>query len=240
MLFRQAPAAAAIYTLTLGMAPAQQTAPNTQTTRIYHIVFLKRDPARKAIGKEEGDRIQAAHMANIHALAERGVLVAAGPFDDTPPVISGVFFFTTRTLEEARGVAAADPTVAEHRNTVNVLAWRGPAGIGEEYMRLHKEQPGAPEGMGVHPFAILRRAGKGPDPALMTQSADYWTGMRNRGKVLAAGEVEGDNSAVAIVIFNRITDGEAASLAANDPAVRASGVTAEAHRWWCAAHVFPR
>ncbi len=99
-------------------------------------------------------------MVNIHAMANRGVLVAAGPFDDTPTVISGVFFFATSSIEEARRVAQADPTVAEHRNTVEVLAWRGPAGIGDEYKRLHKEKPETPEGMGIHPFVILRRSGK--------------------------------------------------------------------------------
>lgn len=58
---------------------------------------------------EEANRMQAAHMANIREMARRGVLVAAGPFDDTPPVISGVFFFVTREREEARQLAMARP-----------------------------------------------------------------------------------------------------------------------------------
>ena len=104
----------------------------------YQIIFLRPDPARKPLSKEDGERIQSAHMANIHALADRGVLVAAGPFDDKPHTISGVFFFKTASSDEALREAVKDPTVVEHRNTVDVLAWRGPKGLGEEYKRLHK------------------------------------------------------------------------------------------------------
>ncbi|MCC6393474.1 MAG: hypothetical protein IT167_22935 [Bryobacterales bacterium] len=207
---------------------------------MYQVVFLKRHPARKPLSQEEANRIQSAHMANIHAMAGRGVLVAAGPFDDTPPVISGVFFFTTSTMEEARKLAEADPTVTERRNTVEVMSWRGPAGIGDEYRRLHKEKPDTPEGMGVHPFLILRRSGKKLDSTLMAKHFAYWAGLGSRGKIVAAGAAEGDPSAAGIVIFDRIPDAEAASLAAADPAVSAGLLTVEAHRWWCAANVFPR
>lgn len=126
-------------------------------TTISKIIFLRPGPARKPLSKEDGERIQSAHMANIHALADRGVLVAAGPFDDKPHTISGVFFFKTASSDEALREAVKDPTVVEHRNTVDVLAWRGPKGLGEEYKRLHKENPQTPEGMGVHPFYLLSR-----------------------------------------------------------------------------------
>lgn len=217
---------------------AAQSFSGPHATRVYHIVFLKRHPERKALGTEEANRMQAAHMANIREMARRGVLVAAGPFDDTPPVISGVFFFVTREREEARQLAEADPTVAARRNTVEVLSWRGPAGIGDEYRRLHEERPGTPERMGMHPFLILRRPGKESNPALMAEHAAYWAGLRARGKIVAAGEVLADQSAVEIVIFNRIPDAEAARLTAADPA--AGLLAAETHRWWCAANVFPR
>jgi len=240
MLSRQTSLIGLATCLASAIPAASQAASDNHSSRVYHIVFLKRDPARKPLSKEEGERIQSAHMANILAMADRGVLVAAGPFDDTPPVISGVFFFTTPSVEEARKVAEADPTVTEHRNTVEVLAWHGPAGLGEEYRRLHKEKPDTPVDMGVHPFVILRRGAHEPDATLMAQHAAYWAKLRADGKVLAAGAVEGDSSVAGIVIFDRIPDAEAASLAAADPAVSAGVLTVEAHRWWCAAHVFPR
>ena len=219
MLYRRVAYAVMAVWLGSGIGAAGQGSPESHSSRLYHVVFLKRDPARKPITKEEGERIQAAHMANIQAMADRGVLVAAGPFEDAPPVISGVFFFTTSTIEEARHVAEADPTVAEHRNTVDVLAWRGPVGLGDEYKRLHKEKPDTPVDMGVHPFLILRRSGKELDPSAMEKHAAYVERLRADGKLAAAGAVEGDPLAVEILIFERIPDAEAASLAASDPAV---------------------
>src|ERR1700680_4723751 len=103
---------------------------------LYYLVFLRPAADRKPIPKADLDRIQSAHMANIHSMAERGVLVAAGPFGDTPSTISGIFVFKTGSLDEARRIAAQDPTVVERRNVVDVFAWRGPKGIGDEYFRL--------------------------------------------------------------------------------------------------------
>lgn len=216
------------------------SAAQTAATRLYHVVFLRRRPDRQPLSKEQGERIQAAHMANIHAMADRGVMVAAGPFDDTPPSISGVFFFVTPSLEEARRVAEADPTVVERRNTVEILTWRGPAGLGDEYRRLHKEKPDTPEDMGVHPFFLLRRAGQELDEKLLGEHRAYWARWRKSGELLAFGPVEGDQAVEEILIFGRIPDPQAKALAAHDPAVLAGRLTVETHRWWSAAHIFPR
>src|SRR5205807_768753 len=134
------------------LLPAQ-----TQSTDLYYLVFLRPDPARKPLTPADSERIQSAHMANIHAMADRGVLVVAGPFGDTPVTISGVFVFKAASLDDARHIAAEDPTVLEHRNLVDAYQWRGPAGIGAEYFRLHKQDPKTPEDMGVQPFCMLYR-----------------------------------------------------------------------------------
>jgi hypothetical protein len=54
------------------MAAASAAFGQPNSSRVYQIVFLRRNPERKALGKEEGDRLQAAHMANVHAMAHRG------------------------------------------------------------------------------------------------------------------------------------------------------------------------
>jgi uncharacterized protein YciI len=204
----------------------------------YYLVFLRPDPARKTLSKEEGDRIQKAHMANIGDMAARGVLVAAGPFDDTPHTISGIFVFRTSSLEEAKRIAAQDPTVVEHRNTVDVHAWEGPAGIGDDYFRLHKEHPETPEGMGIQPFVILTRGTSFAEGALLRQ-AEYVEGLRKAGKLAAAGAVVKDPDMLSIVVFRRIPMDEARRLMDDSPAVRSGAVRAEYHQWWCAEHVLP-
>jgi uncharacterized protein YciI len=211
-----------------------------QPGEVYYLIFLRPDPARKPLPKEESERLQAAHMANIHSMADRGVLVAAGPFDDEPTTISGIFVFRATSLDQARRIAEQDPTVVGHRNLVEVHGWRGPKGIGAEYFRLHKEKPETPEGMGVQPLFLIYRGTRwveGSQP--VGAHAEYWERLRREGKVAMQGPTEGDDELSAMVVFNRIPDDEAQRLIAGDPAVKAGVLRAEFHRWWCAAHVLP-
>jgi uncharacterized protein YciI len=222
----------------MAFAEAAQPAASTE---LYHLVFLRPDPARRTLPKDEAERIQAAHMANIHKMADSGVLVAAGPFDDQPRTISGIFIFRTSSIEEARRIAARDPTVVERRNLVEVHAWRGPKGIGEEYFRLHKEKPDTPEGMGVQPLFLLYRgsAWNGRAEQLASHNG-YLDRLKREGKLAMAGPIEGSDELAAMVVFSRIPEDEARRLMAEDPAVKANVFRAGFHRWWCAEHVIPR
>jgi uncharacterized protein len=227
--------------LKLGVYPllalAALAAPSSER---YFLVFLRPDPARKALGQEEGARIQAAHMANIQGMAARGALVAAGPFDDQPTTISGVFIMKASSLEEARRIAEQDPTVLERRNRIDAHAWLGPNGIGEEYKRLHKERPDAPEGMGVQPlFLIYRGSAWAPGAPELNEHAAYLDRLRIEGKMAMAGPTENDDPLQGMVVFPRIGVQEAQRLMAEDPAVKANVLKAEFHHWWCAEHVIP-
>jgi len=211
-----------------------------QPSEVYYLVFLRPDPARMPLPKDEGERMQAAHMANIHSMADRGVLVAAGPLDDTPTTISGIFVFRAASLDEAKRIAEQDPTVVGHRNLVEVHAWRGPKGIGEEYLRLHKEKPETPEGMGVQPLFLIYHGSRWAERDQQAAAhAEYFEHLRRAGKVAMLGPTVGDDELSAVVVFNRIPGDEAQRLIAGDPAVKADVLRAEFHRWWCAAHVLP-
>jgi uncharacterized protein YciI len=216
-----------------------------ESTSIYYVVFLRPNPARKPIAKEESDRIQNAHMANIHKMADDGLLAAAGPFENDPPPISGIFVMKAKSIEDAQRIANDDPTVREHRNMIDVHAWRGPAGIGDEYFRLHKEHPETPENMGVQPILLLTR---GPAWNLtapkervvrLAEHQHYMDELRGAGKLGAAGPVEGDREMIGIVVFHRIPLEEAAQLIDADSAVKAGVLSVEAHRWWSSDHVLP-
>ena len=151
----------AYFALLLGLpAAAQPPVP-------YWVVFLRPDPARKPITPEEGKRIMAAHMANIQRMADQGVIVAAGPFDDKPTTISGIFVFGPRSLAEAERIAASDPTVVQRRNTVDVHPWFGPEGIGTAYFAWTKLHPEAEPEMASHTLVVFNRApGVNLDPML--------------------------------------------------------------------------
>jgi uncharacterized protein YciI len=213
-------------------------------TARYYVVFLRRSPERKPLPKEDADRIQTAHMANIHKMADDGVLVSAGPFEDTPPNISGIFVFSTDSLATAERIAAQDPTVVAHRNTVDVHAWAGPAGIGEEYRRLHKLDPKTPENMQIHPFCIVFRGrkwgtSKQHQAAWIREHERYVQQLRAKGKLSAAGPIENSGDFAGLVIFRPISLDEAQTLMKTDPAVKAGALRVEYHRWWSSDHVLP-
>lgn len=225
MLHAQAPAA------------AKEDAP-------YYVVFLRPAADRKTLTKEEGERIQAAHMANIHQMAQDGVLVSAGPFDDATRTISGVFIFKVDSLEKAQAIAEKDPTVVEHRNTVDAHAWLGPAGIGDEYTRLHKLDPKTPENMQVHPFCMLYRGAAWEEKqserdALIAAHRQYVEGLKKDGKLSAAGAVKPPDELTGLVIFKAIPFEEAQKQMEDDPAVKAGVLRVEYHHWWSSDHVLP-
>lgn len=99
--------------------------PLTQVT--YYFAFLKRGPKWSAESTPETAALQAAHMAHIQSMAATGKLVIAGPFAKAPPY-SGVFVFKVGSLEEAKSMAEADPTVKAGRLVIEVHPWSVPKG----------------------------------------------------------------------------------------------------------------
>jgi uncharacterized protein YciI len=209
-----------------------------QDADTYYVVFLRPDPARTTLAQGEGEKTQAAHMANIQKMAADGVLVAAGPFGDETRTISGVFVMKAKSLAEAKRIAESDPTVTNHRNVVDVHTWRGPKGIGEEYAKLHREKPDAPENMGVHPLVILTR-GPAWDAAKMGAHRDFVVRMKNEGKLAAAGPVTGEDTVAGFLVFKRIPLADAEALVKTDPTIAAGILRAEFHKWYSADHVLP-
>lgn len=221
-----------------------QTSPSPNSTTRYYVVFLRPDPARKPLSKADGDRIQSAHMANIRKMAQEGVLVSAGPFDDTPATISGIFVFKAASLQSAQAIAAQDPTVIEHRNTVDVHAWLGPPGIGVEYFRLHKLDPKTPENMQVRPLYMVYRGTAWEDKArtresLLLAHEQYVDRLRKQDKLSAAGSIEASDDFLGLIIFKPISLDDAQNLLQEDPAVQAGVLRIEYHRWWSSDHVLP-
>ena len=183
-------------------------------------------------------------MANIRKMAADGVLWAAGPFEDTPTTISGIFVFKTTSLQSAQAIAAQDPTVVEYRNAVDVHAWQGPPDIGVEYFRLHKLDPNTPENMQMHPLCMLYRGQAWEEKqsardSLLAAHERYIHQLRKQGKLGAAGGIDAPDDLLGLVIFRAIPMEEAEQLLDGDPAVQAGVLRVEYHHWWSADHVLP-
>ena len=105
------------------MKPPQQ--PLKMST--YYFAFLRRGPKWTPEKTPETEKLQAAHMANINAMAATGKLVIAGPFENAGNY-AGVFIFKVASLDEARALAEGDPAVKAGRLTVDVHPWMVPQG----------------------------------------------------------------------------------------------------------------
>jgi uncharacterized protein YciI len=88
----------------------------------YYLGFLRRGPKWTPEKTPETEKLQAAHMANINAMAKTGKLVIAGPFENAGEY-AGVYVFKVGTLDEAKQLAETDPAVKAGRLVIDVHPW---------------------------------------------------------------------------------------------------------------------
>jgi uncharacterized protein YciI len=94
----------------------------------YTFVLLRRGPRAFDFDEDELDRLQAAHLAHLDAMRERGVLLAAGPFEDQDDETKrGICIYRTG-LEETRRLAEEDPSVQAGRMAIEAMTWLTPKG----------------------------------------------------------------------------------------------------------------
>ncbi|MFC0877489.1 YciI family protein [Saccharicrinis sp. FJH2] len=101
----------------------------------YVIAFLKSGPNRSQT-EEEAQDIQRAHLDNIKRLAEKGVLVMAGPFLDNGE-LRGIYIFNVESIEAARELTETDPAVKAGRLIMELHPWYGSAAI-QELPEIHE------------------------------------------------------------------------------------------------------
>jgi uncharacterized protein YciI len=112
----------AAYTARAQADPAAQP-----TMRTYQLAFLRRGPKWTAEESPALAAMQEQHMAHIRKMGESGKLVAAGPFLDDGD-LAGIFVFDA-TAEEARALAAQDPTVKAGRLVLEFYGWMAAEGV---------------------------------------------------------------------------------------------------------------
>jgi uncharacterized protein YciI len=89
----------------------------------YAFVLLRRPVDAPSYSDEQLERLQEQHLAHLAALTEEGKLVSAGPFSDqADESLRGLCVYAT-SVEEARSLAAKDPSVRAGRLAVEVMTW---------------------------------------------------------------------------------------------------------------------
>lgn len=214
----------------------------SQASETYQFILLRRNPNRTKLSEEEGNRIQAAHMANIQHMADSGKLVAAGPLEDEPSIVAGFFIVRMPRLSDALTLAANDPTVLEHRNTVEGFTWLAPPGLGEEYRRIHTADPKAPVNMKMHPVCFLRSPSEPARSRDLPKDASRIVQRMHRDGLLASGGAvtqKGPADPLAVLIFRAVELTEAQKQMSSKNGEGQCRLICEWHQWYSADHVLP-
>jgi uncharacterized protein len=95
----------------------------------YTFVLLRRGPRADDYSDEELDELQAAHLAFLDEMRQRGHLVLAGPFrDQDDETKRGLAIYRT-SLEETRRLTEQDPSVQAGRIAIEAMTWLTPKGV---------------------------------------------------------------------------------------------------------------
>jgi uncharacterized protein YciI len=94
----------------------------------YYFGILRRGPKWTAESTPAIQQLQQAHMDNIGKMARSGKLVLAGPFGGAGDM-AGIFVFKVDSLEDAKTLAATDPTVIAGRLVIEMYAMNVPKGM---------------------------------------------------------------------------------------------------------------
>ena len=111
--------------------------------RNYVMALLKAGPNRDR-PRDEAQRLQAAHRANINRLAAEGKLVLAGPFADDG-ALRGIYVFDVSTVAEAEALTRTDPAIQAGQLVMELHPWYGSAAllmVNEIHAKLEKPYPG--------------------------------------------------------------------------------------------------
>lgn len=226
-------------------AAAAQTKMPQFELETYQLGFLRKGPNHGTGTKEEAEKIQAGHMANIEKMATDGKLFAAGPMMDNGD-LRGIFIFRNISPTEAQALAAADPAVKAGRLKLDLMPWMAaPKNIGGRIMEEYRKNPKVPMTMTKYHFVILKR---GPNwtnvatPEVQKLQLDHLWNVRrllDEGKAVAAGPVGSVGDLAGIFVFATTSLDEAKAWAEADPAVKAGRLVAEIHPWYVAKEVWP-
>ena len=193
----------------------------------FQLALLKR-AVRSAPRGGVSPPLRRQHMAYYQSLLTSGKALIAGPIQDDPEV-SGVAIFNTKSADEARAWANADPAVAAGFFTVELHPWWA------EDVFKKNAQPGGGT-MTVY-LAFLVRGEKWTPGETPENQAIQKAHLANIGrlaemkKLVVAGPFGDDGTLRGIFAFRVASLEEARTLAETDPAVKAGRLALQIHPW---------
>jgi uncharacterized protein len=207
--------------------PKEGSSAPGQPAASFFFVLLKHPASAPQISKEDGDKLQEAHMANIRRLHEEHKLVIAGPFMDDG-VLRGIFVMKADSLDQAKEWANSDPAIKAGRLSAEV---HGPWMIRPQ--GIHETD--TPNTLEKYSLLLVHQGDKwdpkSPVPQdVLQQHLSYLMGLMQQGKLALAGPFHDDGELKGIFIYSVPMD-EAVKLEGEDPMVKNGFFKIEGHPW---------
>ena len=206
-----------------------QTRPSTRPAQ-YFFVLLNRPADAPQLSKDDGEKLQEEHMANIRKMAAEHKLVVAGPFmDDT--TLRGIFVFQADSAARVQDWANSDPAVRAGRLAFEV---HGPWLIDPN--ALH-QPPATPQGMEQYSLVLMKRGDKwNPDAPgfadVLKQHRLFIEKLTAQASIAVSGPfpLSASGELRAVAIFREEAE-QTAALLKEDPAEKAGLLKPEIHAW---------
>ena len=229
------PILAALVTAATGQTKLQTPPPAPHEYFFYQLALLRRPADAPQLTPEAGQKLQDAHLANIHKLYKEGKLVMAGPFlDDTP--LRGIFVFQAKSELEAQKWANSDPAVQAHRLEPELHMWIQPTST---FRKPPESNP-----MENYAAVLYFKSDKfqwpsGSDPTWQ-RHMDFVKSQPVTDKLAAGAPFkDGMGDGIALLIF-ATTPEEASQIVARDPLILAGEAKTEVHPWMTQKGVLPK
>jgi uncharacterized protein YciI len=101
----------------------------------YIFVILKSGP-NQPTDKQLLDSLFRGHMDNISRMAKMNKLVVAGPMEKNDRNYRGIFIMNVNSIDEAKELLEADPTIKNHVFETEFYGWYGSAAL-PLYLKAH-------------------------------------------------------------------------------------------------------
>jgi uncharacterized protein YciI len=231
-----APRLALLLSLVTAFAPAISPAQDSAVApKQFFFVLLKRPANAPQLTAEAGEKLQAAHLANITKLHDEKKLFVAGPFlDDT--AIRGIFVLKAVSKQQAQEWADSDPAVQAGRLAAAV---HGPWLIKPEAIRAAS----TPQSMEQYTVALMARTEKWDLAATAFQQARQahlarLAKLSEDGIIAITGRIGEEGDLRGVIIFT-VGSEQAAKLLSEDPMVQDGYLKPDLHPWATAKGVLP-
>jgi uncharacterized protein len=201
----------------------------------FFLVLLKRPANAPQLSPEAGEKLQAAHLANITKLHDEKKLFVAGPFLDDQ-TLRGIFILKAESKQQAQDWAISDPAVEAGRLAAEL---HGPLLIKQEALRAAS----TPQSMEQYTFALMFRTEKFEPASAIFQEVRkahlaQITKLTEDGTIALASRI-GDNENLGGIIIFSVGSEQAAKLVAELPLVHEGYLKPDLHPWATAKGVLP-